>query len=325
MITPCVQSVRLGGDLWFKLELCQPTGSYKDRFAEREIERIVTTGARMIVSASSGNTGAALAACCAREGIGCLVIVPADEAAGKVAQMRAHGAYVVRVPRFTKDAAVTETVMGALRTYCDERGVPLVVSAFKYCPHGMEGVSRIADELAAVDPKQVFVPVGGGGLYSAVARGFAMAKLAVRVHAVQSAGCGTVVDGWGAGERQSRPASGVTRVSGLSVPMDIDATLALGWLHFNGGQGIAVTDDEIYSAQRRLLREEGVYCEPAGAAALAGWLRGVADKRIDPAERAVCLVTGSGGKDPESLEAAAALVDSPLVEAGDLGGWLRDE
>lgn len=316
-------SVKLGPDLWFKLELCNPTGSYKDRFIVREMERIVATGAKMVVATSSGNTGAALAAYSARAGVRCVIVVAPEAPEGKVAQMRAHGACVVRVPRFTTDAAVTDQVMGALRAFSEERGVPLVVSAFRYCPYGMDGVSSIADELAPMAPRHVFVPVGGGGLYAAMVRGFARAELAVRVHAVQPAGCGTVVDAWRVGARVAAGASGGTTVSGLSVPVDIDATLALELLYENGGQGIAVSDEEVFAAQRRLLREEGVFCEPAGAAAAAGWLRAVAEGKVDPAERAVCLVTGHGGKDPASISAAAALVDSPEVAAGDMADWLR--
>ncbi|MBL8239700.1 MAG: pyridoxal-phosphate dependent enzyme [Bryobacterales bacterium] len=316
--------MKLGSDLWFKLESCNPTGSYKDRFIVREMERIAATGARMVVATSSGNTGAALAAYSARAGVRCVIVAAPEAPEGKLAQMRAHGACVVRVPRFTTDAGVTDEVMAALRAFSEAHGVPLVVSAFRYCPYGMEGVSGIAEELLALAPRHVFVPVGGGGLYAAVVRGFAGARAAVRVHAVQPAGCGTVVDAWRNGARVAAGASGVTAVSGLSVPVDIDATLALGLLRENGGLGIAVEDEEVFSAQRRLLREEGVFCEPAGAAAAAGWLRAVEEGSVDPAERAVCLVTGHGGKDAASIGAAAALVDSPLVAAGAMAGWLRE-
>lgn len=314
----------MGADLWFKLESCNPTGSYKDRFIVREMERIVASGAKLVLATSSGNTGAALAAYSARAGVRCVIVVSPEAPSGKVAQMRAHGACVVRVPGFTVDAGVTERVMGALRACSESRGVPLVVSAFRYCPVGMMGVATIADELIPLAPRHVFVPVGGGGLYAAVVRGFAEAGYAVRVHAVQPAGCGTVVDAWGLGERAAAAAKGVTRVSGLSVPVDIDATLALGLLWENGGRGIAVTDEEVFAAHRRLLGEEGVFCEPAGATAAAGWLRAVADGSVDPGERAVCLVTGHGGKDPDSIAAAAELVDSPLVAAGDMEAWLRN-
>jgi threonine synthase len=132
-----------------------------------------------------------------------------------------------------------------------------------------------------------------------------------------------VVDAWAAGKREAAPASGTTSVSGLSVPVDIDATLALRRLYENGGRGIAVADEEVFSAHRRMLSEEGVFCEPAGAAATAGWLRAVADGAVGEGERSVCLVTGHGGKDPASIAAAAELVDSPLVEAGEMEEWLR--
>jgi len=315
----------MGRDLWFKLEMCQPTGSYKDRFVAREMERVVASGARLVLATSSGNTGAALAAYSARAGIRCVIVAAPEAPEGKVAQMRAHGACVVRVPGFTTDAAVTETVLAALRRCSEERSVPLVVSAFRYCPYGMEGVEGIAEELAELQPRHVFVPVGGGGLYAAVARGFRRLGLTgVRVHAVQPEGCGTVVDAWADGKKTAAAASGITRVSGLSVPVDIDATLALEWLYETGGVGIAVADEEVMAAQRRLLGEEGVYCEPAGAAATAGWLRAVGEGLVDPEERSVCLVTGQGGKDPESIAAAAELVTSPSVAAADMEAWLRD-
>lgn len=314
----------MGADLWFKLESCQPTGSYKDRFIVREMERIVASGAKTVLATSSGNTGAALAAYSARAGIRCVIVVSPEAPAGKVAQMRAHGACVVRVPGFTVDAAVTDRVMTALRACSAERGLPLVVSAFRYCPEGMAGVSTIADELLALEPKHVFVPVGGGGLYAAVVRGFLAVGATVRVHAVQPAGCGTVVDAWAARAVVAAPASGTTRVSGLSVPVDIDATLALGLLYENGGQGIAVSDEEVFATHRRMLGEEGVFCEPAGATAAAGWLRAVAAGTVDERERAVCLVTGHGGKDPDSIAAAAERVASPLVENADMEAWLRN-
>ncbi len=296
------------------MESCNPSGSYKDRFIEREFEHLLTAGCKRVIATSSGNTGAALASHAARHGVQCAIFANADAPAGKLAQMRAHGATVVRVPGFAANPQITADVFAVLREYADVTGVPLIVSAYRYCPLGMAGVETISRELGE-DFQHVFVPVGGGGLYAAVVRGFGSR---VRVHAVQPAGCATVVDAWLRGSREAAPAAAATAISGLSVPMDIDATLALTRLYECGGQGIAVTDEEVFEAQRRLLREEGIYCEPAGAAAFAGFCK--AD--IPLGERAVCLVTGHGFKDPTSIDAAAARWESPLVDSGDVRRFL---
>lgn len=307
-MTPCVASAEHGERLWFKLESCQPSGSYKDRFAAAEVARLAALSVKRVVATSSGNTGSALAAFCARAGIDCAVVVNADAPSGKLAQMRAHGARVLRVRGFTVDAAVTERVFAVLRGL----GIPLVVSAFRYCPEAMAAVSSLASELVSFEPAHVFVPVGGGGLYTAVARGFA----GIRVHAVQPEGCATVVDAWRSSEKVARVVQSTTRISGLSVPNDIDATLALAALYENGGEGVAVSDEEIFAAQRTMLSREGIYCEPAGAAAYAGWLK------LRPAGRSVCLVTGHGFKDPDSI--AAIPFNDSLVDARDVEGWFSN-
>jgi threonine synthase len=320
--TPLVPSARIAPALSFKLEFTNPTGSYKDRFLQRELSSYAAAPL-FILATSSGNTGAALAAYAARAGWRCLICAHPEAPAGKVTQMRAHGATVVRIPGFSVDAGVTAAVFADLDRWRTALGVPLVVSAYRYCPVGMAGVETIADELAAHAPQHVFVPVGGGGLYVAMVRGFARLGLAVKVHAVQPAGCATVVEAWRHGRTQAAPLASTTRISGLSVPSDIDATLALEHLYGNGGLGLAVTDEAIWSAQQRLLREEGIFAEPAGAAALAEWLQATAAGRIPAGERSVCLVTGYGAKDTASLEAAAARVASPLVAAADLSEFLR--
>jgi threonine synthase len=311
--TPLIPSAVHPG-LWFKLEQCNPTGSYKDRFVAEELGRWSDAERPpLVLATSSGNTGSSLAAYSARLGIRCAIFANADAPAGKLLQMRAHGATVVRVPGFTADAAVTDAVFAALR----ESGLPLVVSAFRYCPEGMKGVERISHEIAAalVDGvRHVFVPVGGGGLYSAVAQGFRSSG--VRVHAVQPEGCATVVEAWRRSETAAHAVSrSTTSISGLSVPTDIDATLALQRLYENGGNGIAVADQDVFDAQKRMLMQEGIYCEPAGAAAYAGYLRSGAK------ETSVCLVTGHGFKDPGSLEALAA--ESPIVEPANVRAWIE--
>lgn len=320
--TPLVPSARIAPAVSFKLEYTNPTGSYKDRFIQRELSSYATFPP-FVLATSSGNTGASLAAYAARTGWRCLIYAHPEAPAGKVTQMRAHGATIVRIPGFSVDADITAAVLGELDRWRREHDVPLVVSAYRYCPVGMAGVESIAEELAAHRPRHVFVPVGGGGLYVAMVRGFARLGGNVKVHAVQPAGCATVVDAWLKRRAQAASVASTTRISGLSVPSDIDATLALEHLYANGGLGIAVSDEAVWSAQQRLLREEGIFTEPAGAAALAGWLQATSSGRVAPDDSAVCLVTGHGAKDTASLEAAAAQVDSPLVAAADLSEFLN--
>jgi threonine synthase len=315
--TPLVESVRIGPSLGlrrllFKLESCNPTGSYKDRFVAAEVARLLKVGAKACVATSSGNTGSSLAAYCTRYGIKCAILVNTGAPAGKLLQMQAHGAYLLRVRGFVADPRVTQQVFLDLYKFSADHGAPLVVSAYRHCPVGMAGVEAIGRELES-HAVNVFVPVGGGGLYTAVARGV---QPGVRVHAVQPARCSTLVASFLRGDSEIHPVHSTTRISGLAVPFDIDAGLALQHLRANGGSAWAVEDDDVFDMQHRLLVEEGIYCEPAGAAALAGLKRAVergAVRRDDPV---ACLVTGHGFKDPESAELVANQYPDRTVDPG---------
>ncbi len=330
--TPLVSSAWVGPSaglsrLYFKLEGCNPSGSYKDRFIAAEVSRLARSGVRACVATSSGNTGSSLAAYCARCGIRCAIVVNQDAPSGKLDQMRAHGAVVFRVAQFAADPDVTARVFRTLASLTEERGIPLVVSAYRYCPDGMAGVESIGHELGrqAPDVRHVFVPVGGGGLYSAVVRGFESAPGAhPRVHAVQPEGCPTVVGPFERGEREIRTVNSTTRISGLSVPFDIDAGLALASLRRSGGLALSVSDHDVFEAQGLLLSKEGIYAEPAGATALAGLLRAARQGLVAAEDGVVCLVTGHGFKDPDSVRAAASRTPSPSVAAGELGGAIEN-
>ncbi|MEZ5354750.1 MAG: pyridoxal-phosphate dependent enzyme [Bryobacteraceae bacterium] len=323
--TPLAASVRIGPqmglDLFFKLETCNPTGSYKDRFVAAEIARLAALGAQACVATSSGNTGSSLAAYAARAGIHCTIVVNQGAPAGKLAQMRAHGAKVIRVKGFVADPSITRRVMETLQ----QSGRPLVVSAYRYCPEAMAGVETIAVELErqCASAAHIFVPVGGGGLYLATSRGVRRAYASPpRVHAAQPAGCPTLVGAFDRGDHRVIPVQSTTRISGLSVPFDIDAGAALADMREHGGLGFAVSDEEVWEAQRMLLELEGIYCEPAGAAALAGLRRAARRGFLKPGEPAICLVTGHGFKDLESIDSAAARHPSPEIEASQLMAYL---
>lgn len=310
--------------LGFKLETLNPTGSYKDRFVAAELARLGPAPVRAVVATSSGNTGSALAAYAARYGIRCLILVNEHAPAGKLLQMKAHGARLVRVRGFGASPELTRRVFELLERFASEGDLPLIVSAYRHCPAGMAGVERLGRELLEQTdgaPAHVFVPVGGGGLFTAVCRGLGRRW---PVHAVQPEGCSTVVAAWRRGNDVIVPVTSTTRISGLSVPFDIDASAALAELRATGGMGVGVTDEEVYAAQRLLARHEGILAEPAGAAALAGLLQLVEQGRFDRGERAICLVTGSGFKDPESLAALAAAGEEVLVSLEELPELLRE-
>ncbi len=312
--TPLIQSPH-AMSLFFKMESCNPSGSYKDRFIAAELADVLARGSRSCVATSSGNTGSALSAYCARYGLPCLILVNEDAPSGKLAQMRAHGAIVMRIPQFVTSPKITEAVFLQLREFADSSGAALVVSAFRYCPVGMRGVQGISREIALQLPEveHVFVPVGGGGLYSAVVQGFAGLERMPRIHAVQPEGCPTLLDAFTNSREDIRAVESTTRISGLSVPFDIDAGLALRLVRQHGGMVWGVSDAEVFEAQRLLLRTEGVYTEPAGATGFAGYRKALACGAIHAQDRAVCLVTGSGFKDPVSIEQAASGLESPMV------------
>lgn len=321
--TPLIKSVRIGPSLdrvdrlFFKLENTNPSGSYKDRFAAAEVERVLASGTKGCLATSSGNTGASLAAYCARYNLPCLIVVNSDTPAGKLAQMQAHGAQVLCVHDFTASPSIAQRIFDILAEIAVELGMSLVVSAYRYCPVGMTGVEAIAQEItqqcdSAID--HVFVPVGGGGLFTAVCRGFKKAATRPRIHVVQPAGCPTVVTAFERGDDRIEPVESTTRISGLSVPFDIDAGLALYHLRQSGGHAFAVCDEEVFEAQRILLGQEGICTEPAGATALAGLCRALREGIVRRSDTVVCLVTGHGFKDPESLSVAASRHPVTTVE-----------
>lgn len=331
--TPLVPSTRIGPELglsglWFKLETCNPTGSYKDRFVASEMSELLRRGVKACLATSSGNTGSSLASYCARYGIRCAIVVSQQTPSGKLAQMRSHGAELFLVRDFITSPGVTSDVLRCLRQTSEAKNAALVLSAFRYCPRGMRGVQSISAELGQQTGgkiRHVFVPVGGGGLYVATCRGFDdLAGVQPLVHAVQPRGCPTVVDAFEQGTSEIRAVESTTTISGLAVPFDIDAGLALKHLRDNGGEAYGVNDEEVYEAQRWMLTHEGIYCEPAGAAALAGLRRAVAQDRVQRDDTIVCLVTGHGFKDPDSIQRAANRYPGASIEASELEDRLLD-
>ena len=324
--TPLIRSRVIGPaaglrNLFFKLESGNPTGSYKDRFAAAAISHMVARRQTDCIASSSGNTGAALAAYCAVAGIRCRIAIVETAPAAKLQQMMAYGAEIFRVKGFGTDAAITAKAIAALERLGQQPGHALQISAFKYSPLGMGGVETLAYELAEQcegELDHVFCPAGGGGLTLAVVRGFAKTKRSPAVHCVQPEGNDTIAGALRGGDDLGRDVACTTAVSGLQVASVIDGHEVIRACRPTGGTGHLVTDEAVWAAQECLAREEGVFCEPAGAVALAGALNALAKREVDREDTLICLVTGSGFKDASSVEKMNANTVCPLISVEEI-------
>ncbi len=324
--TPLIRSTRLGPEmglknLWFKYEGANPTGSYKDRFAAAAVSHLKHQGKKLCLGTSSGNTGAALAAYCARAEIPCILAIVEGAPEGKLRQMLAYGARLYRIRDFGSSPAMNTEVFTGLRALADELGAGLEISAFALSPRGMAGVQTLSFELAETlgeSDLHIFSPAGGGGLTLAVARGFE--ALATRgwasrahVHCVQPAGNDTIASALREGAAKGRAVESRTAISGLQVGSVVDGDAVIEACRRSGGQGHVVTDARVWELQARLARTEGIFSEPAGAVALAGAEAALARGEIAPNDTVVCLVTGSGFKDGRSLERMIGGASAPLL------------
>jgi threonine synthase len=311
-------------ELYFKSEHLNPTGSFKDRFAAVEVALMRQAGITSCVATSSGNTGSALAAYTARQGINCHIFVNEVTPANKLTQMAIYGAQLYRVREFGVSAAQSHAIFKRIKKLAIQCDMRLVVSAYEYSPGGMEGVKAIAFELVEQlggVPDLVFIPVGGGGLLTAVSRGFAdlqarhdIARLP-RLVAVQPELNDTIVTPFWRGETKAQllPVAASTTISGLAVQVDIDATRALQAVRASHGWAETVSDFDCFAAREKLSKSEGLYVEAAGATAVAGLMVAKANGRVRPDDKVVCLLTGHGFKDTASDERSVA---SQIQEIG---------
>ena len=321
-LTPLIRSQKIGAalglrHLWFKYEGGNPTGSYKDRFAAAAVTHLKRAGRTSCLGTSSGNTGAALAAYCGRAGLACCLAIVEGAPEGKLRQMQAYGARLFRVKGFGASAAVNREVMQGLRHLADETGAGYEISAYAFSPRGMSGVETISHEIIEALGKHafsIFSPAGGGGLTLAVARGVEAGGAAGRVHCVQPAGNDTIASALRSGTDRAVAVESTTAISGLQVGSVIDGDAVIAACRRSGGQGHVVSDAAAWTWQARLAREEGIFCEPAGAVALAGVEQAVARGEIAPDEPTVCLVTGSGFKDERSLVRMTGDQSTPVLD-----------
>ena len=270
--TPLVRSRSIGDavgckNLYFKLEGCNPTGSFKDRGMVMAIAKALEAGRTRIICASTGNTSASAAAYGARYQLETLVLVPAGEIAlGKLAQAMAYGARILAVNGSFDQA------LSAVRGIVELMDIELVNSVNPYRIQGQKtGAFEIVDELGEA-PDFLCIPVGNAGNITAYWKGFTeyqskgRAESTPRMMGFQAAGAAPIV----LGEPVARPETIATAIR-IGNPASWEQAEAA--RDESKGMIDMVDDNEIVDAYLRLAREEGIFCEPASAASVAGLLK----------------------------------------------------
>jgi threonine synthase len=316
--TPLIASPRLservGAEVLLKFEGANPTGSFKDRGMTVAVSRAKGRGAEAVICASTGNTAASAAAYAARAGLRGAVIVPEGKIAiGKLAQALMHGARVVALRGNFDDA------LRIVRELSQKHPIELVNSVN---PHRIEGQKtaafEVVEDLGAM-PGALAIPVGNAGNVTAYWRGFRelassgdaeLGKLERQkpiLYGFQAEGAAPLVSG----EPVANPE---TVASAIRIGNPARWEEAMAAFTASRGRVAAVSDEQILNAYRWLADNEGVFCEPASAASVAGLLAHglpVVEGSARP-ETVVCVLTGHGLKDPDT-----ALGKAPAVIACD--------
>ena len=329
-LTPLVHLRRLGArlglaNLYAKIEGQNPTGSFKDRGMVLAVAKAVEGGARAIICASTGNTSASAAAYGAAHGLEVVVVLPAGKIAmGKLLQAIVAGARIVAVDG-NFDAALR--VVRALAEQ-DDHPITLVNSVNPFRLEGQKtGAFEVCDDLGRA-PDILAIPVGNAGNISAYWAGFreyAAAGLVATMPAMygfQAAGAAPLVLGRPVDEPD-------TIATAIRIGNPASWSKAIAARDESGGRIDAVTDHEILAAYRALAVEEGIFCEPSSAASVAGITRlAPAGSRfaepggpdpIDPEALVVCILTGTGLKDPaaaETMAGAGQVIQAPPTVGG---------
>jgi len=295
--TPLVRSLNLEnelgcGALYFKLEGCNPTGSFKDRGMVVAIAKAVEEGSRSVICASTGNTSASAAAYGARFGLDVVVMVPKGKIAlGKLAQAIAYGAKIIAIQGNFDQA------LQIVRSLAEKHPVTLVNSLNPYRIEGQKTAAfEIVDDLGDA-PDYFFIPVGNAGNITAYWKGFVEYKKAGRASQTpkmmgfQADGAAPIVKG----RVIDRPKTLATAIR-IGNPASWKGALAA--RDESGGVIDCVSDDEILAAYKLLARKEGVFGEPASAASVAGLIKMVKQGLKLSGKKVVCIITGTGLKDP---------------------------
>lgn len=297
--TPLIRAVRLaqaiapGIDLYLKFEGVNPTGSFKDRGMTLAISKAVEQGARAVICASTGNTSASAAAYGARAGLAVYVLIPAGKIAlGKLSQAMMHQATVIQIEgNFDRALALVKDLSASRR-------IELVNSLNPFRIEGQKTAAfEVCDQLGDAPALHV-LPVGNAGNITAYWKGYREYRLAnqitrlPRMMGFQAAGAAPIV----LGRVVEQPHTVATAIR-IGNPASWKSALQA--VEESSGAIDLVTDEEILAAYATVARTEGVFCEPASAASVAGVTKLYRAGGLREGETVVCTLTGHGLKDAD--------------------------
>jgi len=323
--TPQYALERLAGELglaylWVKDESRNPTASFKDRASAVVVGRAREIGAGIVVTASTGNAGAALAGMAAAIGHKAVIFAPKTAPPAKIAQLLIYGAQVLLVDG-TYDDAFDLTIQAAeeFGWYCRNTG---------YNPFTAEGKKTAAFEIwewwrswyavHKLDRRlNIFVSVGDGNIISGIHKGFKDLQALgwidqmPRLFGVQAAGSAAVANAYLQGTEKITPVAANTLADSISVDLPRDGVRAVRAATQTGGAYIVVDDHEILKAIAT-LGQVGIFAEPAGATSYAGLAKAVEQGQISSDDLVVVINTGSGLKDVRAAMEAAG--SAPVIQ-----------
>lgn len=319
--TPLVRANALsqetGCEIYLKLEGCNPTGSFKDRGMVMAVAKAAESGARTIVCASTGNTSASAAAYAARAGLNCAVLIPSGQIArGKLAQAYVYGAKILAIDgNFDRALELTREL--------GEAGNFAIVNSIN--PDRIQGQKTAAFEIVndlGRAPDFLALPVGNAGNITAYWTGFTeyariKASSLPRMWGFQAEGAAPLVTGKPVAEPH-------TVATAIKIGNPASWNGAIRARDESGGEISAVSDDEIRAAYAYLAAREGVFCEPASAASVAGILKKLRDGKLERGQTIVCVLTGNGLKDVDFALSGGFTVETLPAEADALMQVLQD-
>jgi threonine synthase len=328
--TPVFEMTRLAEKLdlkflWLKDESRNPTASFKDRASAVVVAHAREIKAEVVITASTGNAGAALAGMAAAVGQKSVILAPKTAPPAKVAQLLIFGAKVILVDGSYDDAFdLTVKAADEFGWYCRNTG---------YNPFTAEGKKTAAFEIwewwlslseknkKINRPLTIFVSVGDGNIISGIHKGFkdlfalGWIKQIPRIIGVQAEGSAAIANAFHAGTEKITPVSATTLADSISVDLPRDGVRAVRAARDSGGTYITVSDEQILAAISE-LGKIGVFAEPAGATAYAGLVKAAGSGVVAENDHILVLNTGSGLKDVRAAMQAVqpAQIIQPTLE-----------